>query len=680
MGDNAARKPQPVGMAMKLLAAIMAFCALAIAATGAARAEMTRIEIDSRTDVLAGKPFGAAGPYEKIVGKVYYALDPTAPANKAIVDLDKAPRDADGRVTFSADLYVLAPKDPARGNGVALFDVLNRGRKNLMRDFDRAPAVGDPTTAADFGDGFLLQRGYTLVFLGWQFDIPHRAGLLGLEAPPVLEDGKPVTGRVSTTFTPNTAQATYRLDDLGRYADTTHYPPLDPESPANTLTVRDGFRTAPHLVARADWQFGRIEDGKIVPNISAVTLKGGFAPGHVYELSYEADGDVVSGVGFAALRDLASAIKRRPDSPIKASYVYAFGPSQDGRLLREFLYEGFNADEAGQRAFDAVIAQIAGSARGGDFNSRFARPNGLAFYNASLFPFLDSDLRDPLTGRTDGIEMKLPPEARPKIFYTNSSVEYWGGGRAAALVHVTLDGSADVAEPDNVRIYLFAGTQHIPGGYLPSQGPGQQKPNGNDYAFADRALLVALDRWVREGIAPPPSAHPRLADKTLVPREQLAFPALAGVHGVGDIPAGYRADLPDGETHPLPLLVPQVDADGNELAGIRLPNIAVPLATYTGWNFRNPSIGEPDQLLPLTGSFIPFAPTKAAREAAHDPRPSIEERYGDRAQYETRVREAAAQLVQQGYLLADDVPAVVQAALGNWDDIMRDTPLAGDRP
>jgi len=389
-----------------------------------AQAEVTRIEIASRTDVLGGKPLGAAGAYEKIVGKVFFSVDPAHPRNKAIVDLDKAPRDADGRVTFSADLYVLAPKDAARANGVAFFDVLNRGRKNILRDFNRAPAVPDPTAEGDFGDGFLMRQGYTLVWVGWQFDIPRRGGLMALDAPPALDQGKAITGRVSTTFTPNTAEETYALDDMGRYADTTRYPPLDPLSAANTLTVRDGFLGAPRPIARDQWQFGRLKDGQLALDISALYLKGGYEPGHFYELSYEAKGAVVAGLGFAALRDMASAVKHRQGGPIAARYVYAFGPSQDGRFLREFLYQGFNADEEDRRAFDGVISHIAGSARSGDFNSRFARPNGLGFFVASLFPYLDLDQHDPVSGKTDGILMKLGPDQRPKIFYTNSSGEY----------------------------------------------------------------------------------------------------------------------------------------------------------------------------------------------------------------------------------------------------------------
>src|SRR6266853_5397927 len=236
--------------------------ALAIFAFGSARAEVTRIEIASRADVLGGKAFGAAGAYEKIVGTVVFALDPAHPANKAIVDIDKAPRDAAGRVTFSADLYALVPKDAARGNGVALFDVANRGRKNMLRYFNLAAQVADPTAAADFGDGFLMRQGYALVWVGWQFDVPKGRGLVGLDAPAVIEQGQPVTGRVATQFVPSAADPIYGLDDfLVRYADTTRYPPLDPASVANSLTVRDGFLASPRAVPRAQWQFGRAAGG-----------------------------------------------------------------------------------------------------------------------------------------------------------------------------------------------------------------------------------------------------------------------------------------------------------------------------------------------------------------------------------------------------------------------------------
>src|SRR5258705_205005 len=230
--------------------------------------EVTLLQICGRAGNLWGKLFGTVGAYEKIIGKVYFSIDPTHPRNVAIVDVAKAPRDAAGHVTFSADLYVIAPKDVARGNGVALFDVLNRGRKNIIQQFNRAAQVPDPTNEADFGDGFLIRQGYTLVWVGWQFDIPRRSGLMALDAAPTLEQGQPVTSRISTLFTPNTADPTYPLDDMGRYADTTRYPPVDPVSATNALTVRDGFLGTPRTIPRDQWQFGRVKDGAVIPDIS----------------------------------------------------------------------------------------------------------------------------------------------------------------------------------------------------------------------------------------------------------------------------------------------------------------------------------------------------------------------------------------------------------------------------
>src|SRR5262245_1487271 len=644
-----------------------------------ARAEVTRVEIASRADVLDGKPFGDAGPYEKIVGKVFFAVDPNHWANKQIVDLDKAPRDNAGRVLFSADLYVLQPKEATRGNGAALLDVVNRGRKNMLVSFNRAPPRADPTTEADFGDGFLMRRGFTLVWVGWQFDIPSRDGLMGLQAPVATDNGRPITGQVTTSFVVNVASSTHSLSDLARYADTTHFPPVDPASDASVLTVRDGFLAPARTIPSDQWQFGRVVDGRAVPDGTSLILNSGFEPGRVYELTYTAQGATVPGLGLAALRGVASALKRaQPGLPGGVRYVYAYGPSQDGRLLREFLYEGFNADEAGGRAFDGVMAHIAGAARGGDFNARFARPNGLGFFVATLFPYLDLDQRDPVTGKTTGLLSQLRADQRPKIFYTNSSTEYWGGGRAAALTHTTIDGQEDATVPDNVRIYLFAGTQHVPGGFLASQGPGQQQANPNAYAWGQRALLVALDRWVRDGVAPPASRHPRLADETLVPQQKLDFPSLPGVRSPASIPGPYRADLAGlPPEHPLPFLVPNVDRDGNETAGIRMPDVAAPLATYTGWNFRSPGIGRPEELLPLTGSYIPFAVTRAAREQAGDPRPSLEERYAGRAAYLARVTDAAFTLAAEGLLLDEDRAAVTAAAMARWDAATQGTSLAG---
>ena len=633
----------------------VALVSLACFAPLVATAEVTRIDVATRTDVLNGRPFGLAGPYEKIVGKAWFSIDPAKDANKAIVDLDKAPRDARGRVVFSADVYILAPKDPSKGNGVALFDVVNRGNKTLLARFNHASASPDPKTEADFGDGFLMQHGYTLVAVGWQLDVPKRNGTMGVDAPRIT-----VSGRVSTIFTPNAGSQTYELESDGYYS-VRQYPPADAASGDNQLTVREGLLGTSKTIPRGDWQ--------LVSGASTVSLKSGFEAGKTYELSYAAKDGAVAGVGYAALRDLAAYVKHAPNGAVvSARNAYVYGQSQDGRVLRDFLYQGFNADEEGRKAFDALMVHIAGASRG-DFNVRFASPNSLGAFTATRFPYLNSPQFDPITGKTDGLLSHLTAATMPLIVYTNSSTEYWGGGRSAALTHTTLDGHEDATLPDNVRIYLFAGTQHTPALGSTQNRLAQQDSNPNDYGWGQRSLLLAMDRWVRDGVAPPASRYPKLADGTLVEQKSLKFPALPGVHSPLSIPGGYRSDL--DASHPLPFLVPQVDADGNERGGIRFPEVSVPLATYAGWNFRNAAIGAPGELLPLTGTYVPFAATRAPREQNHDPRPSIEERYASRTAYLGQVTDAAMKLIQEGYVLREDLAGIVAQADARWDATTR---------
>ena len=322
--------------------------------------------------------------------------------------------------------------------------------------------------------------------------------------------------------------------------------------------------------------------------------------------------------------------------------------------------------------FDGVIAHIAGASRL-DLNARWSKPTGLAVHSATSFPFADASLRDPVTGAQDGAtdNARMSGHA-PKIFYTNTPVEYWGTGRAAALIHTTPDGAADLTLPDNVRVYLIAGTQHSPARFPPSVNNGQQPDNPVDYWWTMRALLLAMHKWVKEGTPPPPSQYPRLKDGTLVAAASVTWPALPGVASPQSLTAGARAAnalLPNGGGGgaPLPLLVPQVDADGNDRAGIRLPDVSVPLATYTGWNFRKPEIGAPSELVSLAGASIAFAPTRVAREAAHDPRRSIEERYPSKEAYLKQVEQAADALVKAGFLVVDDEPRILQRAEDTWD-------------
>jgi hypothetical protein len=311
--------------------------------------------------------------------------------------------------------------------------------------------------------------------------------------------------------------------------------------------------------------------------------------------------------------------------------------------------------------FDAVWAHIAGAARL-DINERFGTPNALLMFGSTHFPYAVTAQRDPLTGKTDGLlDNDRARKNQPKLFLTNTAVEYWGGGRSAALNHTTADGKADLAPPPNVRIYYLAGTQHSPGRFPPKAITGQQPVNPVDYWHINRALFVALDKWVREGTEPPASQYPKLSDGTLVPASRVAFPPIPGVHSPKAIPPART----DGKA--LPLLVPQVDADGNDRVGIRLPEITVPVATYTGWNFRTPVNGGPDLLVDLVGSAIPLPATAADAQARKDPRRPVAARYASRDAYLAKAREAAEGLVKAGYLLQQDVEPVMKRMQDQWE-------------
>lgn len=606
-----------------------------------AAAEVTRVDVLSRADV-------AFPGYEKIVGRVFFAVDPLDPRNAVVVDLDKAPRNAAGRVEFSADFYIVRPK--TAGNGAAIVDIVNRGGKTVIPNFNR---VGrrDP----DVGDGFLMRHGYIVAAVGWEFDLSAEGDLVRIDVPVASDAGVPITGVVRGSFTPD-GTGPYGVGDLIAYT------PSDPDGPDSVLTVRDSMAGAAEVVTRERWQLaGR-----------TVTVTGGFEPGRIYELSYKAANPPVGGLGFVAVRDFASWIKHEPSALASARYVYSFGNSQSGRFLRTFLYQGFNADERGRQVLDATLINIAGSARL-DLNRRWSTPTS-ASAMATEFPFANQALADPVSGVTDGLlENSRAAGHQPKIFLTNTSVEYWNSsGRVAALTHAMPDGSADIELPANTRAYLFAGTQHGPSAFPPEQGRGQERPNPTDYWWFHRALLVAMDNWVRTDAAPPQSQVPTLKRRTLVGVKELAFPAIPGVQSPLGLSAAARLPNPfapggAGAGAPLPLLVPQVDEDGNELAGVRHPEVTVPLGTFTGWNFRSPAIGGTHQTVSLLGSYVPFARTKAEREQRGDPRRSIQERYSSRDRYVSKVKDAAEELVRDRYLLAEDVRSITQRAEAFWE-------------
>lgn len=645
-------------------------CALAFA-PAAVRAEVTRVEITSHQDVLNGKVFGSAGAYEKLSGKVYFAVDPSNPRNKIVVDLDKAPRNAQGKVEFSADLFILRPKDASRGNGVALFDVVNRGRKGVLGVFNRAKGTLDPTSEEEFGDGLLMREGYTIVAVGWEFDVrkDKEKELIGITLPVATENGKAITGWLSPWFIPNKESASY---EWAAEYNIPSYPPLDPKDPNYRLTVREGWVAMQRLIPRGDWQFGKMENGQVVFNADWVTVKGGFKAGMTYQLTYESKDPFVAGLGFAAIRDFASAIKNNADAPVHVRYVYTYGASQVGRYQRQLVYDGFTTDEQGRQAIDALMIHTGGTSFG-SFNQRFAVPNELGSFTETVFPIRYEMTTDPVTGKRDGLSARIPAGQDPKIFFVDTGSEYWDRGRVAALRHLSMDGTEDLPDPPNARIYMLAGTKHGPGSWPPADSNLQAlKSNPNDYRWAQRALLEALDQWTRKGVMPPPSRHPQLSDGSLVAQSDIKFPGISSVQWPYHVPGGFREDLP-GAMSVLPFIVPQVDSDGNDVGGIRLPEQAVPLGTYTDWAFRSEQTGAPNTLMAMAGSYIPFAKTRGDREKSHDPRLSVEERYSTRAEYVRRVEEAANRLVQDRLLLPEDVKPIVEAAGQHWDWTMNTT-------
>lgn len=646
------------------------------------QAHVERIEVTSRSDVLDGRAFGEAGAYEKVVGKVHFAVNPEDAPNKLIVDLDKAPQNANGEVEFASDFYILKPKDAAHASGSVLLEIPNRGGKGILGIMQAAKGSRDPSTEEEFGDGFLMKRGVTIAWLGWQWDVRDEPNMMRLQAPVAHEsDGKSITGLVRADFVPNEKTAEHPLAHLiSGTIGGAEYACSDPQDPANVLTVRDGPFAQRRTIPRREWQFS--DDAR------TIRLNGGFEPGKIYEVVYRAKDPAIAGLGFAAVRDFACYLKHPDNELAAAERVYSLGISQSGRFLRHFLLEGFNGAETGKRAIDGMFVHVAGAGIG-SFNHRFAQPSRDAqptsalFYPTDLFPFADVPEKEPETGVTAGLlDRTKAAGVLPKIFDTNTSYEYWS--RGASLIHTSPDGMRDVAPMESSRIYFLAGLQHFSRQFPPkpeteSSLAGQNLPNPNPVMYYWRALFVAMDDWVRNDTAPPESRYPKLADKALVRREELKFPQIANVQVPERVHQALRLDFgpqwkkriitrqPPGAGKPFPVFVPQVDKDGNDLGGVRLPQLEVPLATYTGWNLRDPKTGMPNERVSFIGSWLPFPKTKADG----DTRVPISERYTDREDYLNKFSAAANKLADEHFILREDLEALVRRGGEEWDYITK---------
>jgi hypothetical protein len=646
------------------------------------------LEVKTRQELAGGREFGAAGRYDQLDGTVHFAVDPTHPLNRCITDIGLAPRDHNGLVHFSADIRILTPQDPRLGNHRLLFDVPNRGNRLALSTFNRVPRPIDPGAPIDAGDGFLMQHGYTVVWCGWQHDVPATKGLMRIKVPEAQQEGGPVSGRLLVSFQPSAPGRAQLLSDRGHRP----YSSNDLDDPDATLLIRDGNDAGPRVIPRQEWSFARLDGERVVPDPDHVYLAAGFEPGKVYHVIYATTGAPVIGLGLLAARDTVAFLRHSgaaDGNPCAGDirHSYAFGASQSGRYLRQFLYLGLNEDEAERMVFDGMLVHIAGGKRGGDFNQRFGQPSASLHPTMSnAFPFNDTVSTDPVTGHSDGLLERLAARRRvPKIFFTNSSTEYWRGD--ASLIHTDAEGTRDITLGTSSRLYHFAGTQHSAGTLpLTDTNPvdgarGQQALNSVDYNPLLRNALVRMDRWVSGAEEPSPSRYPRLADGTAVAPEQptRVFAAIPGVGFPAHPPQVVRLDfgseasngvattLPPVEGGSYPRFVPAVDRDGNEVSGIRLPDLTVPLGTYTGWNLRHPQMGAPETLMSLMGSTIPFPASREGRAAKGDPRVSIEERYPGRATYLDQVRHEAQRLVDEGYLLAEDLELVVGQASRRYD-------------
>jgi len=641
-----------------------------------------RVEITERESPgFGGAEFGGAGAYERLHGTAFCDLDPSHALNAGIVNLDKAPRNAHGNVEYQAEFRILKPIDLQRGNGWLLCDVPNRGNQPVMSRLNGAPEGGHPQTA---GNGFLMRHGFTLVWIAWQGDVPPGADRLTARFPIATGEKGPLTGMVREEFI---AEATGLLGDANiqevsedRFIGTLIYPVADPTATEATLTVRQREADPRTTPAGLGW---RLVD-ELHVEITRTTAPG-FDRGAIYEFIYRARDPMVMGIGFAAIRDIVAFLRHAerddtgnpnplaPAATTRVLHALGFGISQSGRVLRDLVYHGFNQDLAGRQVFDAILPVVAGSRRT-CVNGAFAQPGRYSrqhedhSYGDDQFPFSYPTLTDPISGRTAGIlQCARRAGVCPKVMHLDTESDAW---QARSSLVVTDTGGADIAMPEDVRVYLVSGVQHAaprPMARQVTQLPGSLLGYG---AFM-RSLLIALVEWVEHGVPPPASRFPACATGTMAPLAAVraGFPVLPDVNFptvLNELRLRDHSVEPPIEGTAYPVLVPSVDADGNAIGGIRHPLLDAPLATHTGWALRGPGHAEGD-LFTVNGSQIPFAATEAERRRTGDPRLSIEARYGSREAWAEKLAAATARLVADRLLLQEDADRLVSAARESWD-------------
>ncbi len=631
------------------------------------------------------RSFGNTGQYEQIDALMTFAVDPNAKQNGRIVDLEYAPRDAEGRVRFTADFSIVKPVDPERGSKRLLIELPNRGRRRVVDTFNRTDA--DPAASAAPGDGFLFERGLTVASIGWQWDVYQDDILMGLEAPIADLSALANPGQNIVEIRPNIEAKTWLL------ADRIHRPlrAADIEQTDAELHIRDYEDGEGSIIPRDQWQFAQETSDGIEPSDEHVYLASGFLPGKYYQIIYTSKDAPVAGAGLIALRDATSFLKYDSEQLLPGlgalDTAIAYGVSQTGRMLRHFMYDGLNEDEQNRKVFEGLLPHVAGARRGA-FNHRYAQPSNQSYPSfGHLPPFADIELDDPISNLSEGLLSKLTElNAVPKVMYTNSSSEYWRGD--CSLMHTDPHGKVDVELGPESRMYHFAGTQHGPGSLPQTHEEGAEgalalyPTNVVDYSPLLRAALVNLEEWIAEGKEPPANAFAQIDHETAatrgdvlekfksLPDQVVMDPEKLWVMRQTDL--GDGADIGVGTYPPIEgenyaCLVSAVDADGNEIAGVRLPDLTKPVATHTGWTPRHPSTAAPDQIVAMQGFSNWFPVTAEERKAIEDPRPAIAERYESRDQYVQLVRQDAEALASAGYVLEQDVGLVTQNAVDRYD-------------
>jgi hypothetical protein len=637
--------------------------------TDVSHAGITHIEIDKTQTAFNGATFGDVGSYELLTGKAYGTIDPADPANANLAYLNDAPRDAHGLIDYSMDFGMLRPADPTKGNGKIFYEVINRGGAPGSLGQLNNGSLTNP------GNGFLMRQGYEIAWAGWQPDAdPNTAAYKAYFPIAKHPDGSPIVKRTMMSLIPDTPETgagnTQTVVGNTLTADITYAPTtLDARAAHATLTVRENNDDQPVSLPQSAVTF--LPNNRVAIDMSAAIAKG-FDQGAIYELTYDGKDPWVGGVGFVSTRDLVSYLRQQPlgstgpgstGSGLPVKGVYAFGISQDGRFIKDFIYQGFNADLAGHKVFDGVLPLVSGGKKT-DHNlppdefpfaqtSRWIRQHEDHNYPGGEFPFTYKTLHDPLTGKTDGILAKCSTtETCPKIFQIDSNFEVWNG--AASLVTTDTTGRP-VQLPDNVRAFMMSGQSHVPGNGTPSPvATCQLNSDPLDGRPVYRALVVDMDQWVSRGVRPPDSLYPNLQNGTLqtLSRAAKTWPRIPGFPFNNRLFIPAVADYsvqPPTFSNTYPVYVPTTNKAGNPEGGVITPDIAAPLGTYMGRNFRTAGHAE-NELCGGNGGFIPLTATNG------DSRPSLTQLYPHgAAQFQADRQRAIEALIKKQLVLPDEL-------------------------